>query len=128
MKDESTIGVALVKEACPLCGKVEDGPIILNTRLSVKRAKEVEKLHGQVIGYMDKPCKECQEYMTQGILLIGVIEEKTDDEKNPYRSGNIWVMKKEAFQRIFGSIPEKGAAFLDIKAAKQIGLPFENVG
>lgn len=124
---DNKLGVALVKEACPLCGKTEDGPIIMNTRLTNKMARKVEELHGQVIGYMDKPCKECQEYMSKGFLLIGVIDEKTEDKTNPYRSGNIWVIKHEAAEKMFNDT-SKGAAFIDVKAAEQIGLPFENIG
>ena len=79
MSKEKLLGVALVKEACPLCGAAEDGPIVMNTRLGPQRAKDVEELHGKVVGYMDKPCSQCQGLLDQGFLLIGVIEEKTDD-------------------------------------------------
>ena len=48
---ESTLGVALVKEACPLCGALSDGPIVMNKRLSKSMAKRVEELHGKTIGY-----------------------------------------------------------------------------
>lgn len=121
---EHTLGVALVKEACQLCGKTEDGPIILNTHLTEKNAKEVEEMNGKVIGYMKGPCKECKELMKQGFLLIGYIEEKTDDKTNPYRSGNQWVIKREAAEEMFADC-SKGAAFIDMKAAEQIGLPIK---
>lgn len=113
---------ALVKEACPLCGKTEDGPIIINRCLTKHFAAQVKKLHGQTIGYMDKPCEECRKYMKQGFLLIGIIEEKTDDMKNPYRSGNIWVIKHEAAKKLFPDMT-KGAVFLDINDANALGLP-----
>lgn len=118
----NNLGVALCKEACPLCGKLEDGPILLNTRLTPGEAKKVESLHGQTIGYMDKPCSECQDMMSKGFLLIGVDEEKTEDRKNPYRTGHQWVITHEAAKQLFNNSGDKGVAFLDIKAAKQIGL------
>jgi hypothetical protein len=37
-------------------------------------------MNGKVIGYMKEPCKECQEMMKQGFLLIGVIGKLTEDE------------------------------------------------
>lgn len=124
MSKEKVLGVALVKEACPLCGAAQDGPIVMNTRLGPQRAKDVEELHGKIVGYMDKPCGQCQALLDQGFLLIGVIEEKSDDPKNPWRSGHQWVVTHDYANRLFdGNPPKKGAAFIDIKIAKQIGLP-----
>jgi len=119
----SKLEVALVKEACPICGKAEDGPILMNTRLTEREAQKVKELHGQVIGYMDKPCSECQGLMEKGFLLIGVIEEKTEDRANPYRSGNQWVITMEAAKRMFKEESlSRGAAFIDMKVAVEIGL------
>lgn len=124
MSKDKTLGIALVKEACPLCGAAEDGPIVMNTRLSKRMAEKVEAMHGKVVGYMDKPCKTCQNLLDQGFLLIGVIEEKTDDKSNPWRSGHQWVVTHDYADRLFqGNPPKIGTAFMDIKAAKEIGLP-----
>jgi hypothetical protein len=124
MNKDETLGVALVKEACPLCGAVEDGPIVMNTRLSKPMAKKVEAMHGKVVGYMDKPCTECQKLLDQGFLLIGAIEEKTDDPTNPWRSGHQWVVTHEYANRLFdGNPPKQGASFIDVKVAKTLGLP-----
>ena len=100
---KNTLGVALVKRACPLCGKIEDGEIIMNTRLSERAAKKVEELNGKTIGLMDKPCSECADIMSKAFLIIGIIEEKSEDPKNPYRSGNIWGIKKESALEILGA-------------------------
>lgn len=127
MKDD-TLGVALVKEACSLCGKVEDGPIVMNTRLTKSNAEKVEAMHGQVIGYMPEPCDTCKDLMTKGFLLIGIIEEKSDEPNNPYRSGHQWVVTHDYADRLFdGKPPEKGACFIDVKMAHQIGLPVEEI-
>lgn len=121
---KNEIGVALVKEACPICGAAHDGPIVMNRTLSEHRAKKVEALHGKVVGYMDKPCDDCQKLMDQGFLLIGVIEEKTDDKSNPWRSGHQWVVTHDYANRLFdGEPPTIGMSFIDIKMAKAIGLP-----
>lgn len=123
-EEENRIGVALVKELCPICAKEIEGPIILNTILTPGRAKEVEKLHGKVVGYAEKPCDECKDLKTKGFVLIGVVQAKTDDMKYPYRSGNIWVVTHEASTKMFP--PEnlvKGVAYIDVLAAELIGLP-----
>lgn len=124
---EDTFGVALVKEACPLCAKVEDGPIIINQMLTKPAADKVRELHGKTIGMMENPCKECQSMMEKGILLIGVVEELSDDPKNPYRSGNQWVVTEDFIRRTFGDIAEvvikKGCSFFTVEAAKSLGFP-----
>jgi len=130
MKDD-IFGVALVKEACPLCGFVDDGPIIMNTRLTKPMADKVKDLHGKVIGMMPDPCKDCTELMSKGILLVGVVEAKTDDHKNPYRSGNKWVVTEDFVRRCFGdaadAVVDKGASFFSVEAAAQMGFPDCNV-
>ena len=128
MSDE-TLGVALTKEICPICAKTEDGPIIMNTRLSKHEAKKVNDMHGKVLQYMKEPCQECQELMKQGFILIGAVEKKTVDVTNPYRSGNIWVVKQEAADEIFKphGAPKSGVAFIDVNVAQEIGLPNVNL-
>lgn len=118
---KNKLGVALVKRACRLCASVYDGDIVMNTILSERRAAEVEKLHGQVVGYLDKPCDKCQELMKQGFLVIEVDEDKTDDVSNPYRTGRQYVIKHEFAVRILGEEGvKKGVAFITDKAWKQI--------
>lgn len=125
---ESTLGVALVKEACPLCGALSGGPIVMNSILSEKRAKEVEALNGKTIGYSEEPCKECKSVMEQAFLIIGIVEAKTNDNSNPYRSGNQWGIKKEAAIEMFGEeMCKKGVAFIDILIANEIELPGANI-
>ena len=127
MVKENTLGVALVKEACRVCGKLMDGPIIMNTRLSKPMAQKVEELHGKTTGYAKEPCQECQDMMKQGILLVGVVEAKTDDHNNPYRSGNRWVVSEDFIKRAFGDMAEevisKGVAFFSVEAAHKMGFP-----
>ena len=123
MKTENKLGVALVKRACPLCAKIENAEIVMNKRLTKPQAAKVEAMHGVVVGYMDKPCTECAGYMEKGFLFIGVDESKTTDRKNPYRTGNIWVIKTAAAEALLP--PDeltKGAAFIGIDGAKHLGL------
>lgn len=124
MEEGNKLGVALTKEACHACGTLVDGPIIMNTELTNEAAKDAEDLHGRVIGYLEKPCDHCQELMSQGFLLIGVDEDKTEDESNPYRSGHQWVIKNEIADLVFPDVSkELGYAFISTKIAHGIGLP-----
>lgn len=122
---KNKVGVALVKEACPVCAKALDGPIIMNTRLSEKRAEDVQALHGQIVGFRDEPCDECKELLTKGFVLIGIIEEKTEDMKNPFRSGHMWCITSESANELITDkkLMEKGYACIDVNFAESIGLP-----
>lgn len=127
MKEENKLGVALAKEACPACGALVDGPILMNNKLTKKEAEKVEDLHGKVIGYLDEPCDSCQDLMSQGFLLLGVDMSKTTDETNPYRSGHQWVITHEAVDKLFNNInTDLGYAFISTDIAKKIGLPIKN--
>ena len=128
MRDKNEIGVALVKELCPICLKSSDGPIIMNTRLSKKRAQEVEEMHGKTVGFTKEPCDECKELKSKGFVLIGVVEKKTEDRTNPYRSGNLWAISESAAAKLFNDNPPKsGVAFIDVNVAHEIGLPDANL-
>jgi len=122
------LGVAIVKEACPVCGKDFEGPIVMNRRFSNKAAEDVRALHGKVIGYKDCPCDECKELLTKGFVLIGVEEAKTDNPQNPYRSGHMWCIKKEAAAELFTRVKlDHGFAFIDVMIADSIGLPVSGI-
>lgn len=128
MSEKNKIGFALVKKACRLCGNIYDGPIVINTRLTVSMAEEIKAMHDNVIGFLRDPCNECKDLMSKGFLIIGVIEEKTDDKDNPWRSGHQWVLSMDEAREIFTKdVCDKGAAFIDVSLAKDLGLPVVDV-
>jgi len=114
---------------CFLCG--EDNEIVINTRLTKEDAKEVKGLHGKVIN--KEPCPKCKKYMKQGIIIIAVDPEKTEDLNNPYRTGGWWVVKddfiehvkkftvKEAASALEGALKRR-VLFMDDGACRQFGL------
>lgn len=123
MTDE--LGVALVKYICPICGKEADSAILMNKVLSKKMAKEVEKLNGQNIGFSEKPCKECQEWIDKGaFFIIGVDSDKTEDNSNPYRTGHLVGIKKESefYKDLEDKYKTHDFLFMDYRIMKQIGL------
>lgn len=122
-----TIGVALVKELCPICTNEMESSILLNKKLTEKAAKEVEKLHNSV-QWSKTSCPECTEMKSKGFILIGAVETKTTDTTNPYRSGNIWVVKQEVAEQLFAphGAPKSGVAFIDVQVAQDMELPDVN--
>lgn len=122
------LGVALTKTLCPVCTKEMDGDILLNTRLTEGEAKKVEAMHNQVIGWSKTLCPDCSDMKSKGFILIGAVEAKTEDVTNPYRSGNIWVVKEEVAIQLFGEkLPPQGIAFIDVTVAQQMELPGVNL-
>ena len=128
MKNENIVGIALTKELCMICTKEMEGGIVMNTRLTPTNAKRVEALHGEVVGWSKELCDECIDMKSKGFVLIGAVEAKTEDVTNPYRSGNIWVVKQEVADRLFeGNPPKSGIAFIDVNVAHEMELPGANL-
>ena len=129
MEEKKKFAMALPKEACPLCGALIDGPILIKTRAVNESNNEFEdNLNGKTIGYKKTPCEECQDHMKKGFLLIGIIESKSNIPNDLYRSGNIWVLTNQAAERMFSKdFRKKGAAFIDAQEAVKLHLPDANV-
>ena len=118
-------GLALVKELCPICCKEMDGSIIIGKTFNAKHAKEINKMNGQVIGFSDKPCPECQKHIDDGcFFIIGVDSEKTEDVNNPYRSGHIVGLKKdcEFVQSLEEEFRNHNYVFMDYKNMIACGM------
>ncbi len=86
--------VSLVRYLCPICGEIAEDGIIMNSLLTERAAKEVSDLNGKAIGYADHACKECAKYSKEAIFVIGIDEEKSDNE--PYRTGNIVGIRRDS--------------------------------
>lgn len=118
---EQKIGVALAKEACPVCTKLYDGPILIDRKIG---STKVEKFHQQTIGFMKHPCDECREKVKEGegTWIIIIDESKTDDMRNPYRTGHVFALKREAAQEICG---DQEFCYMGYDTAFQLGFPLE---
>lgn len=115
MNSQETLGVALPKELCPSCRKELDGPIVMNKGLSVSAANNVKKLHGQVIGFADNFCEECETNISKGFIAVIVIDPSKSDlnaegnivsQENEYRIAHLFVKKKPLID-IFGKDLDK---------------------
>ena len=129
-KNEPNIGVALVKELCPVCGKPMDGPIVMNKRLTKPQKKKVEDMNGKVIGFADHCCEECTKYKDNVVFFIGINESKSSPKslEDMYRTGQISGVKKDAEvidivkDYIITWKDETKLIFMDEKVGKAIGV------
>jgi hypothetical protein len=103
---------------CYLCNKPKE--ILLNRRLKKTFPKEAV--------YNKEPGDKCKDLMKQGIIFIGVRDGETDKE-NPYRSGEWFVLKEEAFKRmglndenLKADILKKRICFIEQGVLKRLGL------
>lgn len=134
MSNKNNLGVALVKELCPICCKEIDGPIIMNRVLTEKYANNVENMHGKVIGFADHCCEECAKYKDEAVFFIGIDGSKCSSHhlKDLYRTGQIVAIKKESnimdYFDDFLITLEDGAkvVFLDEKVGKKLEIFKEN--
>ena len=121
---EKLLGTALVKRLCPVCLKEQDSEILMNTVLTEKNAKNVEKLHGKVVGFLDDGCDECKEKLPpeKGTWFIVVDSEKTTDRNNPYRTGSIFGISKEYATKVG---IDSYVAYIDVKDAIKLNFPIK---
>jgi len=77
-----------------------------------------------------EPCDTCKKYMEIGVMLVSVRDNETDKE-NPYRTGSIAVVKKEAAKKMFKCFDnennEARFAFVEDSVWDEFGLPRGNI-
>ena len=123
----SKVGVALLKYVCPICGQINEdaSTIAINSLLTEKAAKEVEDMNNKVVGFSEKPCKECQSYIDKGALfIIGIDPEKSDDVSNPYRTGHLVGIKRksEFVKHLPEEYQKKDAIYMDYREMEKFGM------
>ena len=125
--------VALTKEICPVCGKEMDGPLIMNSFLTEKCAKEVKDLNNKVIGFADHCCEECAKYKDDAVYFVSIDELKSSQSlKELYRTGKISGVKKdskfiEQFKDFIVTLKDgTKIIFIDEQAGIKLGLWHEN--
>lgn len=134
MSTKNNLGVALVKELCPICCKEIDGPIIMNRVLTEEYANNIKNMHRKVIGFADHCCEECAKYKDEAVFFIGVDGSKCSSHhlKDLYRTGQTVAIKKESnimdYFDDFLITLEDGAkvVFLDEKVGKELEIFKEN--
>ena len=126
----NNLEVSLVKELCPVCCKEMDGPIIMNSILTEKNAKNVKDLHNKVIGFADHCCEECSKYKDKAVFFVSIDTSKSSNDslENLYRTGKISGIKKEAdiiesFKDYIITIKDgTQIVFIDEETGKNLGI------
>lgn len=113
-------GVNPTIPVCFYCGKDKNEVI-----LAGKMKDDVEAPKKAVWDRV--PCDECKKWMEQGIIIIIIDEDKTEDMDNPFRTGQFAVVSDEAFTKSFSGEAAELAAktrycFIVIEAAEKAGL------
>lgn len=124
---DNKLGVAIVHEICPICGKPMNESIVINKRLTVKEAKKVEDMNHKAIGFSQNACDECLKYKDTAVFCIA-IDCKKSTPKEPYRTGQLVGIRKDF--ELFINKPEfvhktkNGVSFcfIDEDAGKEIGM------
>lgn len=112
--------VGMVHELCVCCGKPTNHQIIIPEKLNQKTKQEIEQAHGKAIGFADEPCKECQQYVDDGfVLLIGIDPDKSEKDgesikpEDAYRTGSQVWLKREVANSIFNTEITHSCVFID---------------
>ena len=124
------LGVALVKELCPICCKEMNGPIIINKILTKPQKEKVEDMNGKVIGFSDHCCEECTEYKDRAVFFVSIDESKRSNGslEDLYRTGKISGIKKDSdiikqFKDYIVTIKDGAQIiFIDENAGKKLGV------
>lgn len=119
---------SLTKECCPVCGKLHDGPLVMNKWLTPLAASKVRELQGKVVGF--NMCPECQGGIDKGgVWLIEVDPTKmtasdktasTLKQEEAYRTGRAWCLKREVAEQIFDRVSD--VQFVDPEVIAALGL------
>ena len=124
------LGVALVKELCPICCKEMNGPIIINKILTKPQKEKVEDMNGKVIGFSDHCCEECAEYKDGAVFFVSIDESKSSNGslEDLYRTGKISGIKKDSdiikqYKDYIVTIKDGAQIiFIDENAGKKLGV------
>lgn len=89
---------------CPICGK-EFGLAMFGTSWKDRKTGKTAKAP-HVVALPNQICDDCKKVLDQGgCFFIEVKDEDANNQvKNPYRTGRITAIKKEASERIFGQV------------------------
>lgn len=118
------LGIALVKELCPICCKEMDGPILIGTKFD-SHVKEINDMTGKVIGFSKEPCEECKKHIDEGVFFVIGVDLAKSDKTNYYRTGHVVGIKNtcELVSTIKQTLPKvKSACFMDIHDMIQMNL------
>jgi hypothetical protein len=124
-------GVNPFMPSCYYCGKSTEEIILPGRVLEKGTCEEVDmsRENGKVLDR--RPCPKCAEHMKVGIIFISVMdgqEELMRKQVEPFRTGALWVVKREAVaimlegQDVLDKVMEMGWTYIPDKVAEMMGL------
>lgn len=136
-KDDYRFPTALTKVMCPVCTKTYDSDIVIATRATTtpEGQHDVDKMHGKVTDYMDKPCSECMAAIggaeSGNVYIIGIDAVKSgNDIYSVFRTGNVYGVTNDYIHRLFDNAPKQLSfakkhrfVFVDYLFLKTLGFP-----
>ena len=116
-------GLNISMSTCYFCGEAKD-LLLFGAKAPKELADDTGKMPMQIGVVDDEPCPTCRKHMELGVMLIGVRNGETT--QNPFRTGKIVVIKKEAYL-LFATkgAEEARMCFVDEDTWQRLGL---NVG
>jgi hypothetical protein len=117
---EKQLDIALVHELCPIDLQPMNEHIMMDTRLRTTTPLH-DAVHGKAVGYSKHLCDKHKAEIGTGIYLIEVDKAKSDSMENPYRTGRIVGISRDAFERWFNvPAPENQWAFVESPIVENI--------
>jgi hypothetical protein len=108
------LDMAMVHKLCPVCTRKVEEHILMDTKFRSSPGKLEAELHNKAIGIADTMCNDCKEAIGEGIYLIEIDAAKSEDTRNPWRTGNIAGVSREFWERNFNMpVPEKQISYAE---------------
>lgn len=118
---------ALVHKLCPICGKAMNEQIIMNAIGNKKNAKAIDEANGRAIGYSKDACEECCKHKDEGVYIIAIDPDRSDNN-GVYCTGQVACVNKNSqlfkdkADYIFKTNNGVSYMFMEEEAGKVIGI------
>jgi hypothetical protein len=98
-----------------------DEHILIDTRIRDKPGKLETEVHNKAIGIANELCPDCKEKIGEGTYMIEIDPAKTEDMRNPWRTGNIIGVTRSFWERNFDApFPPKQVAYVEAPIVSDI--------
>ena len=117
------LDIALIHELCPVYLTPVNEQILLGkTIITRDRIGILEKnLHGKPIAISKELSENAKKEIGDGVFLIEIDPKRSEDMRNPFRTGNIIGISKDAFLRWFNvPFPVNNWTYVEFPIVTQI--------
>lgn len=116
------LDIALIHELCPVYLTPVNEQILLGKTLTENQIGSLEKnFHGKSIAISKELSENAKKEIGDGVFLIEIDPKRSEDMSNPFRTGNIIGISKDAFLRWFNSpFPINNWTYVEFPIVTQI--------